>query len=150
MMTRRLDFGGSADQVALAATGREFGLAWVGSRKPRGTAVYLQRIGLDGAALEPAIEVTDGVPLTCGRPDIVWAGDGYAIVWHDDRAQTGSEVFFSFVECGEEPALVTPVNPEDSLSEPDAGADGGDVPGDIPSEVPAEDPQAPPSIKSAF
>ncbi len=111
-MTRQLKFSGSADQVALAATGKEFGLAWVGSRKPVGTAVYLQRIGLDGNPIDETMEVTDGVPLTCGRPDLAWAGDGYGVVWHDDRAKTGAEVFFAFVECGEElPEIAEPKAP---------------------------------------
>ena len=45
-LARQLDFQGSSDRVALAATGEEFGLAWVGSRRPMGSAIYLQRIGL--------------------------------------------------------------------------------------------------------
>ncbi len=119
-MTRQLDFLGSADQVAIASTGKEFGLAWVGSRMPRGTAVFLQRIGPDGQILGDTTEVTDGMQLTCGRPSLAWDGDGYGVVWHDDRAQTGSEVFFSYVECGEEmPELV--VQPAEKTAEPDAG-----------------------------
>ena len=125
-MTRQLDFGGSADQVALSATGKEFGLAWVGSRQPVGSAIYLQRIGLDGNPLEETMEVTDGVPLTCGRPSIAWTGDGYALVWHDDRAQTGSEVFFAFVECGEE----LPEGASSDMVPPDAGAADPAVGGD--------------------
>ncbi len=121
-MTRQLKFQGSADQVALAATGKEFGLSWVGSRKPVGTAVYLQRIGLDGNLREETTEVTDGVPLTCGRPSLAWDGAGYGVAWHDDRAKTGSEVFFAYVECGEE--MPEPVAPpaEETTATPDAGA----------------------------
>jgi hypothetical protein len=130
-MTRQLDFQGSADQVALAFTGKEFGLSWVGSREPQGTAVYLQRIGLDGVPLGDTTEVTDGVPLTCGRPSIAWDGEGYGVAWHDDRAQTGAEVFFAYVECGEEPPeIVAPPEPE---AEPEPAGPG-----------------APPELKESF
>lgn len=98
--TRRLDFKGSADQVALAATGEEYALAWVGSRSNGGSAIFMQRLDLDGTPLERTIEVSDGVPLTCSRPDMVWTGDGYGVVWHDDRTQVESEIFFASVSCG--------------------------------------------------
>ncbi|MDJ0762955.1 MAG: hypothetical protein QNJ97_08205 [Myxococcota bacterium] len=112
ILTRQLAFRGSADQVALAATGEEFGLAWVGSRQPMGTAVYLQRISPAGQPLEETTEVTDGVPFTCGRPDLAWDGAGYAVVWHDDRAPTGTEVFFAYVACGEAFAPAPPPPPK--------------------------------------
>ncbi|MCP4679770.1 MAG: hypothetical protein GY854_30625 [Deltaproteobacteria bacterium] len=138
-MTRQLKFQGSADQVALAATGKEFGLAWVGSKKPVGSAVFLQRIGLDGKVLGDTTEVTDGVPLTCGRPSLAWDGSGYGVTWHDDRAKTGAEVFFSYVECGEElPEPAAPA-PEPTAAPADAG------PGEKAS--PAGEP---PALKEAF
>lgn len=131
IMTRQLQFRGSADQVALAATGKEFGLSWVGSREPMGSAVYFGRMGLDGEPLEEIIEVTDGVPLTCGRPDLVWDGEGYGVVWHDDRARTGSEVFFAYIECGQETTALDFTNlGEDGVSatdSPDAGSSPGPV-----------------------
>lgn len=117
-MTRQLEFQGSADQVALASTGKEFAMAWVGSRKPMGSAIYFQRIGLDGKPLDSTTEVTDGVPMACGRPSVAWDGDGYGVAWHDDRAQTGSEVFFAYIECGEEVPLVEQPGPQ---AAPDAG-----------------------------
>ncbi len=140
-MTRQLKFQGSADQVALAATGKEFGLAWVGSKKPVGSAVFLQRIGLDGKVLGDTTEVTDGVPLTCGRPSLAWDGNGYGVTWHDDRAKTGAEVFFSYVECGEElPEPVTPApEPEPAAAPADAG------PGEAASSA-----GEPPALKEAF
>ena len=134
-MTRQLEFQGSADQVALAATGKEFGLAWVGSRKPRGSAVYLQRIGMEGTPLEDTTEVTDGVPLTCGRPTLAWDGNGYGVAWHVDRSQTGSEVFFAYVECGEEVQIKEP-EPAEPKAEPDAGAEPvAPVPTDEPPKL---------------
>ncbi|MCP4603837.1 MAG: hypothetical protein GY847_25515 [Proteobacteria bacterium] len=134
-MTRQLAFQGSADQVALASTGKEFGLAWVGSKRPRGTAVYFQRIGLDGKVLGDTTEVTDGVPLTCGRPSLAWDGEGYGVTWHDDRAETGAEVFFAYLECGEEmPELVT------QQAEPTTDSDAG-------VEKPED---TPPALKGVF
>jgi hypothetical protein len=139
-MTRQLSFQGSADQVALAATGKEFALAWVGSRKPMGSAIYFQRIGLDGTPLDDTTEVTDGVPLTCGRPSLAWDGNGYGVVWHDDRAQTGSEVFFAYVECGEEVPVIATEPPKPEV-EPDAGAEAATSP---------EQSSEPPALKDVF
>jgi hypothetical protein len=143
LMTRQLAFQGSADQVALASTGKEFGLAWVGSRKPRGTAIYLQRIGLDGNPMDETVEVTDGVPLTCGRPSLAWGGDGYAVTWHDDRANTGAEVFFSYVECGDETIVPISIPEPEPEPEPETAAEPTDP----------ETPEAPleePALKGAF
>jgi hypothetical protein len=100
-LTRQLEFQGSADQVALAATGKEFAVAWVGSKEPMGSAIYFRRLDIEGMPLGETIRVTDDKPLTCGRPSLVWAGDGYGVTWHDDREPAGSEVFFSFVSCGD-------------------------------------------------
>jgi len=96
-LTRQLEFNGSADQVALETTGDEHALAWVGSKEPMGSAVYFQRLGLDGVPIGRTLRVTDDAPLACGRPSLAWAGDGYGVVWHDDRDAAGSEIFFSFL-----------------------------------------------------
>ena len=125
LMTRQLSFRGSADEVALAATGQEFGLSWVGSRHPRGSAVYFGRMGLDGEPIDSTIEVTDGVPLTCGRPSLVWDGSGYGVVWHDDRARTGSEVFFSYIECGEETPTLDFTSQQEVEESGEAAGDSG-------------------------
>jgi hypothetical protein len=120
-LTRQLDIQGSADRVALATTGRELGLAWVGS-KGAGSGVYFRPFGLDGAPRGETIEVTDGSQIACGRPDIAWGGDGYAVVWHDDRATSGSEVFFSFLACQEPSAAgstdAAPAKPADTSAPP--------------------------------
>jgi hypothetical protein len=100
--TRQLKFAGSADQVAVAATGEEYGLAWVGSKKNGGSAIYLQRIDLKGEPVEETIEVTDGIPFVCSNPSITWDGQGYGVVWHDDRGQVDTEIYMSYVACGEE------------------------------------------------
>ena len=131
-VTRQLEFNGSADQISLVSTGKELGLAWVGSRQDNGTSVYFQRLGLDGGLLGETIEVTDGTQFICGRPSLAWGGDGYAVTWQDDRAQTGTEVFFSFLECGEEPEItpqeVAPPEVDSEQDAPDAGADAAPAP----------------------
>lgn len=99
-LTRQLDFLAAAEEVALASSGKELALAWVGDKKPRGTEIYFRRLSLQGEALGKTATVTDGSQLTAGRPRMAWSGDGYAVVWHDDRAVTGAEVFFSFLACG--------------------------------------------------
>jgi hypothetical protein len=103
-LTRQLEFEGSADQAAIAASGQEFAVAWTGSKEPMGSAVYFRRLDLEGKPIGETVRVTDDKPLTCGRPSLVWAGDGYGVTWHDDREPAGSEVFFAFVTCGEETA----------------------------------------------
>jgi hypothetical protein len=130
---RKLDFRGSVDEVALAATGEEYALAWVGTRGNGGSAVFMQRLDLEGTPLEETIEVSDGVPLTCSQPDLAWDGQGYGIVWHDDREQVESEIYFAYVSCGKG----TP-KPKKG---PDARSDG---PPDasVSSEEPEEPPEA--------
>ena len=112
LSTRQLKFSGSADQVALAATGEEFGLAWVGSRDNGGSAVYLQRLSLQGELLEETVEVTDGVPFVCSNPSLTWDGKGYAVVWHDDRGQVDTEIYMSLIACGDAPLESEPKTEE--------------------------------------
>jgi len=110
-LTRQLEFNGSADEVALESTGSEFGVAWVGSKEPMGSAVYFGRLSADGKPVGKIVRVSDDKPLTCGRPAIAWGGGGFGIVWHDDREAAGSEIFFSFLTC--------------SSGEAEAGGDAG-------------------------
>ncbi len=136
-MTRKLDFRGAAGRVALASTGREYAVAWVGNKEPMGSAIYFRRIGPDAKPIGDKVEVSDGKPLTCGRPDLAWAGDGFGVVWHDDREPAGSEVFFSFVSCGEggeESAGDGGPEADAGEGEPDAGSGdaGAEQPGDAP------------------
>lgn len=131
-LTRQLEFNGSADHVAIAAAGAEYGLAWVGSKEPMGSAVFFARLDGDGKPLGAIVRVSDEKPLTCGRPSLAFAGDGYGVAWHDDRSQTGSEILFSFLKCGE--------------PEPEA-ADAGVAP--EPEAAPAPNPDEP-KLKKLF
>jgi len=101
VLIRQLEFNGSADQVAIAAAGAEYGLAWVGSKEPMGSAVFFARLDDGGKPFGATVRVSDDKPLTCGRPSLAFAGDGYGVAWHDDRSQTGSQILFSFLKCGE-------------------------------------------------
>jgi len=98
---RQLEFNTTADHVAIAAAGAELGLAWVGSKEPMGSAVFFARLDTDGKPLGAAVRVSDDKPITCGGPSLAFAGDGYGVAWHDDRSQTGSQILFSFLKCGE-------------------------------------------------
>jgi hypothetical protein len=122
-LTRQLGFNGSADEVALGATGVEFAVAWVGSKEPMGTAVYFGRLAADGEPVGETVRVSDDEALTCGRPSIAWGGDGWGVVWHDDRNAAGSQVLFSFVECGADVEAVE----DGGLPSEDAGL--SDAPG---------------------
>jgi hypothetical protein len=99
--TRQLEFNASTGHAAIAAAGAEYGIAWVGGKEPMGSAVFFARLGADGKPLGAAVRVSDDKPLTCGPPSLAFAGDGYGVAWHDDRSQTGSQIVFSFLKCGE-------------------------------------------------
>jgi hypothetical protein len=99
LWTRRMEFVSSDDEVGLTATGKEIALVWVSQLNPISTSVFLQRLNSTGNQIGTVIEVTDQAPTTCGSPKLAWIGDGYGIVWHDDRTQVGSEVYFAFVGC---------------------------------------------------
>jgi hypothetical protein len=100
-LVRQLELNGTADRVAIAAAGGELGLAWVGSKEPMGSAVFFSRLDRGGKPLGATVRVSDDKPITCGPPSIAFAGDGYGVAWHDDRSQTGSQILFSFLKCGE-------------------------------------------------
>ena len=142
LWTKQLKFSGSADQVAIAATGKEYGLAWVGSRDDGGSAIYLQRINLKGDPLEGTVEVTDGVPYVCSNPNLVWDGKGYAVVWHDDRGQVDTEIYMSYVACGEEPP------PSETPAEDTAAA--GPAPIEDAPSSPPDNSNGLPGLKEAF
>ena len=97
-----LDLGGDVQGIALASSGKEFAVAWMAPTENRNTLIHMQRVSLQGELLEPRLTISDGQAFYSSRPDIVWAEEGYGIVWHDDRAATGNEIFFSYVQCGPE------------------------------------------------
>jgi hypothetical protein len=134
-LTRQLGFNGSADHVAIAAAGTECGIAWVGSNDPQGSAVFFARLDGGGKPLGPTLHVSDGWPLTCGRPSLAYSGDGYGVAWHDDRNETGSMIVFSFVPCG-------PRGSEnaDAGAPPEAQGIVVDAP-DAPAAAPADPPK---------
>lgn len=116
VMTRQLEFNGSADVVSLATTGTELALAWVGTKAPAGSAVYFRRLDMKGNLVGDQIRVSDDQPIAVGRPDIAFGKGGYAIVWHDSRDFEGAEIFFSFLACSasEAPAVDTDAVEADS------------------------------------
>jgi hypothetical protein len=98
-LTRRMEFVSSENSVGLAATGKEYAITWVSQINKVTSSVYLQRLNLAGNPIGTVVEVTDSAPTICGSPRLAWTGDGYGVVWHDDRTQTGTEVYFAFVGC---------------------------------------------------
>jgi hypothetical protein len=120
--TSELKISSASERVALAATGREFGLAWVENLDPMGSVVFFQRLARDGKLQGIPLKVSDEAPLNCGRPDLAWAGDGFGVTWHDDREPAGSEVYFSFVTCGDEPPPAPAPAADAGPASTDAGA----------------------------
>ena len=107
-MTRQLEFNGSADVVSLTTTGAELAMAWVGTKKPAGSAVYFRRLDMEGNLVGEQIRVSDDQPMAVGPPDIAYKKGGYAIVWHDSRDFAGAEVFFSFLTCSSSEVVSKP------------------------------------------
>ena len=99
LVTKQLEFNGSADVVSLATTGAELAMAWVGTKKPAGSAVYFRRLDMKGNLVGEQIRVSDDQPVAVGRPDISYIKGGYGVVWHDSRDFAGAEVYFSFLAC---------------------------------------------------
>jgi hypothetical protein len=118
--TSELKISSASERVALAATGREFGVAWLENLAPMGSVVFFQRLSREGKLLDLPLKISDEAPLNCGRPDLAWVGDGFGVTWHDDREPAGSEIFFAFLACGEEPPPPAAV-PDAGPATPDAG-----------------------------
>ncbi len=97
--TKQLDFTGSADEVSIAPMADGYGLAWVGSRRPAGSAVYFRLFDRDGNARGDVLQVTDDQPEACGRPAVAFNGDSFGVVWSDSRFYEGAEIFFSRISC---------------------------------------------------
>jgi len=120
--TRSLDFFGSADQVSLATSGEEYAVSWVGADQA-GTSIYFHRLSDRGEPVGETIQVNDGAAQVVGSPTLAWNGRGYGVTWHDDRYGGDSEIFFSFVSCGEkapEPATPSPADAGAPASRVDA------------------------------
>lgn len=94
-------FKSASEQVAVATAGEEYALAWTAEKDNGGCGIYFQRLDANGEAVGATTELSDGTPQTCSRPSLVWDGKGYAAVWHDDRGHGESEIYFSYVACGD-------------------------------------------------
>ncbi len=134
--THELKLSSASERLALAATGLEFGVAWLENLDPMGSVIFFQRLSSEGELLGIPLKVSDEAPLNCGRPDLAWAGDGFGVTWHDDRDPKGSEILFSFLTCGEEPP---PVEPPAQAADagpatPDAGVKGEEKGGEEEEE----------------
>ncbi|MDD5308832.1 MAG: hypothetical protein PHU25_16075 [Deltaproteobacteria bacterium] len=125
VFTRALEFTSAVDRIALAASGKDFGLAWVGTVETK-NGIFFARLDLSGNPIGRPIKVSDDTPQSCGRPSLAWGGDGYALAWSDDRQTTGSEVIFSYLTCGEAPPLpAAPAADAGPATEPSPAADAG-------------------------
>ncbi len=67
----------------LAWTGAVFGLAWE-DRRDQDFEIYFNRLDPTGRKLSPDLRVTNA-PRFSLRPDIVWDGAEYTVVWSDTR-----------------------------------------------------------------
>ncbi len=102
--TKQLPINSALDQIAIASSGEEYSVAWVSTKQNSGCEIMLQRFSLSGTPLKNPVSISNGNPLNCSKPSLVWDGKGYGITWHDDRGNMETEVYFSRLACnkGEE------------------------------------------------
>ncbi|HEX3594853.1 MAG TPA: putative metal-binding motif-containing protein [Polyangiaceae bacterium] len=73
-------------------TGSVFGLAWE-DRRDQDFEIYFNRLDASGNKLSPDLRVTNA-PRFSLRPDIVWDGADYVVVWSDTREGDGKGLIF--------------------------------------------------------
>jgi hypothetical protein len=76
----------------LVWTGSVFGLAWE-DRRDKDFEIYFNRLDANGNKLAPDLRVTNA-PRFSLRPDIVWDGAEYVVVWSDTRDGEASGLIF--------------------------------------------------------
>jgi hypothetical protein len=90
--------GGDHFNPSLAWTGNGFGLAWYSTRDPN-AAIYVATLDAQGAVVTAEHGINDTFALhTASQPSIVWNGNGFGVVWQDDRDGT-SEVWFATLDA---------------------------------------------------
>lgn len=67
----------------LVWTGSEFGTAWE-DRRDGDFEIYFNRVDAQGNKLGPDVRVTEAPEFSL-RPDLIWDGAEYVVVWHDRR-----------------------------------------------------------------
>lgn len=77
---------------ALAWSGQSYGLVYSDGASGQ-TEVYLQRLSENGERLGSAEKVSDASGNS-SWPDIVWTGQGYGIVWADQRSGPAEDLYF--------------------------------------------------------
>ncbi len=77
-------------------TGRDFGMAWE-DRRDMDYEIYFNRVDANANKLAPDLRVTDA-PRFSLRPDMVWDGTNYTIVWDDTREDDTGVIFGQLVD----------------------------------------------------
>lgn len=88
---------------SLAWNGQEFGLAWYDSRDGSANReIYFTRISSTGAKIGGDVRVTDAAGHSFA-PSLVWADQGYAVAWTDERDGVGGtpvrEIYFARLDA---------------------------------------------------
>ncbi len=91
--------------VGVATSGEEYALAWAGAKPNEGCAVYFQRFDRSGNPISDILEVSDASAQICSAPAVAWDGKGYGVIWDDDRGGMETEIYFSYIACGDHPDM---------------------------------------------
>jgi hypothetical protein len=101
LLSKPTDVWGVLEAAAIATSGKEYALAWTGAKENEGCGIFFQRIDLDGNPASDILEVSDKPAITCSAPTLAWDGKGYGAAWDDDRGGMETEIYFSYIACGE-------------------------------------------------
>jgi len=90
----RVTFNAAPSFPTLVWTGSEYGVAWRGIQNGN-VNIYFIRLDIDGLPIDPEEQlITNGAVSISDRPDLVWTGTEYGVVWHDNR-NGNAEVYFA-------------------------------------------------------
>jgi Tol biopolymer transport system component len=88
--------GADSTDADLVWNGTEYGLAWQ-SYFPGNWEIYYRTLAPDGTRVGGDRRITNDAGRS-ENPALAWNGDGYGVVWHDDRTGT-SHAYFARVGC---------------------------------------------------
>ncbi len=92
--------GGAATDSSFASivfTGAEYGLAWQEEVDGEHQRIRFGRLSADGQPLGDPVVVGEGAGMS-SYPSLAWTGDGFALVWQDDR-DGNYEIYLARLDC---------------------------------------------------
>ena len=87
---------GDSEEVSVAWSGSEYGLAWHDDRDGN-TEIYFARVDDDGTKIGSDIRITDDGSIS-EYPSLAWNGSEYGVAWEDGRDGT-REIYFARIDA---------------------------------------------------